>query len=81
MTTKNPNVMLGRIRSSVVALSRCSPAVLPPVVHDLIYAVKELDDHLSWGGPPPEDWRGDAFRAVPTPAHEADPVEMIIRRM
>ncbi len=92
MATKNPNAILRRIRSSVVTLSQNSPAATPPDVHDLIQAVKDLDNHLSWGGTPPDDWSGAPFaapsthvpettRAHPAPAHEIDPVEDIIRRM
>lgn len=55
MATKNPNAILRRIRSSVVTLSQNSPAATPPDVHDLIQAVKDLDNHLSWGGTPPDD--------------------------
>ena len=94
MTTKNPNAILRRIRSSVMTLSRGSPAAVPPDVHDLIQAVTDLDNHLSWGGTPPDDWGSAPFavpparvsdtgvhqvRAFETPA--PDPVEDIIRRM
>lgn len=92
MTTKNPNAILRRIRSSVVTLSQNSPAATPPDVHDLIQAFKDLDNHLSWGGNPPDDWGGATFgapttqvheptRVHPAPAHEPHPVEDIIRRM
>jgi hypothetical protein len=50
MAAKNPNAILRRIRSSVVTLGQNSPAATPPDVHELIQAVKDLDNHLSWGG-------------------------------
>jgi hypothetical protein len=92
VATKNPNAILRRIRSSVMTLSQNSPAATPPDVHDLIQAVKDLDNHLSWGGTPPDDWSGAPFaasteqvqettRVHPAPAQEIDPVEAIIRRM
>lgn len=91
MTTKNPNAILRRIRSSVAMVSRNSPAAIPPDVHDLIQAVTDLDNHLSWGGDPPDDWRAARFAAPavpPTrqvferpPTDGLDPVEDIIRRM
>lgn len=94
--TKNPNAILRSIRSSVAMLSQGSPATIPPPVHDLIQAIKDLDNHLSWGGTPPEEWRGAPFpgpaagtpqgrpRQAPTrPIRppEPDPVQDIIRRM
>ena len=87
MTTKNPNAILRRIRSSVMTLSRGSPAAVPPDVHDLIQAVTDLDNHLSWGGAPPDDWCAAPFPPSTkrvfetTQASEPDPVEDIIRRM
>lgn len=86
MTTKNPNAMLRRIRSSVATLSQSGPAATPPAVHDLIQAIKDLDNHLSWGGTAPDEWSGAQFHP-PAPhasmarPHEVDPVEDIIRRM
>jgi hypothetical protein len=87
VTTKNPNAILRRIRSSVATLSRGSPAAVPPDVHELIQSVTDLDNHLSWGGAPPDDWCTAPF-APPTKrlfdttrADEPDPVENIIRRM
>lgn len=84
MTSKNPNAILRRIRSSVATLSRSNPAATSPDVHVLIQAVTDLDNHLSWGGVPPDDWCVASF--APTTqarhtAHETDPVEDIIRRM
>jgi hypothetical protein len=92
MAAKNPNAILRRIRSSVVTLGQNSPAATPPDVHELIQAVKDLDNHLSWGGAPPDDWSGAPFpasalqvherpQARPVPAHDIDPMEDIIRRM
>ncbi|MGH3764311.1 MAG: hypothetical protein ACRDS0_27240 [Pseudonocardiaceae bacterium] len=97
MATKNSNAILRRIRSSVVTLSQQSPAAIPPDVHDLIQAVKDLDSHLSWGGTLPDDWGGapsaasttqvhETARAHPTvahpaPGHDPHPVEDIMRRM
>ena len=87
MTTKNPNIMLRRIRSSVVTVNRASPAAIPPDVHDLIQAVTDLDNHLSWGGAPPDDWCAAPFAPTPkglfetTGATGPDPVEDIMRRM
>jgi hypothetical protein len=91
VTTKNPNAILRRIRSSVAMVNRNSPAAIPPDVHDLIQAVTDLDNHLSWGGDPPDDWRAARFdtpavppiRQIlePLPANGLDPVEDIIRRM
>lgn len=91
VTTKNPNAILRRIRSSVAMVNRNSPAVIPPDVHDLIQAVTDLDNHLSWGGDPPDDWRVARFATPavppisqvlePLPANGLDPVEDIIRRM
>jgi hypothetical protein len=87
VTTKNPNTILRRIRSSVATLSRSSPAAIPPDVHDLIQAITDLDNHLSWGGTPPDDWCTAPFAASTTRvahstrAHGPDPVEDIIRRM
>jgi hypothetical protein len=88
---KNPNSILRRIRSSVVTLSQRSPAATPPAVQDLIQAIKDLDNHLSWGGTPPDDWSGASLAASTTQTsptqvsttrpHEPDPVEDIIRRM
>lgn len=87
MTSKNPNAILRRIRSSVATLSRSNPAATPPDVHVLIQAVTDLDNHLSWGGVPPDDWCVASY-ATPTTrarhtarADERDPVEDIIRRM
>jgi hypothetical protein len=90
VTTKNPNAILRRIRSSVAMLHRNSPAAIPPDVHDLVQAITDLDNHLSWGGAPPDDWRAARF-ATPTapptnrifepPVDGPDPVEDIIRRM
>jgi hypothetical protein len=94
--TKNPNAILRSIRSSVATLCQGSPATTPPPVHDLIQAIKDLDNHLSWGGTPPDEWSSAPFavstarihegRAHVTPtratrAPERDPVEDIIRRM
>ena len=86
MTTKNPNAILRRIRSSVATLSRGSPAAVPDL-NELIQSVTDLDNHLSWGGVPPDDWCAAPF-APPTKrlfettqADEPDPVEDIIRRM
>lgn len=59
--TKSPNAILRRIRSSVATLNENSPAATPPDVHELIQAVKDLDNHLSWGGTPPDDWSGAPF--------------------
>ena len=87
MTTKNPNIMLRRIRSSVVTVNRAGPAAIPPDVHELIQAVTDLDNHLSWGGAPPDDWCAAPFappgkRLFETPgATGPDPVEDIMRRM
>lgn len=87
MTTKNPNTILRRIRSSVATLNRSSPAAIPPDVNDLIQAVTDLDNHLSWGGTPPDDWCTAPFAAPHARvrdsrrASEPDPVEDIIRRM
>jgi hypothetical protein len=91
VTTKNPNAMLRRIRSSVAMVNRNSPAAIPPDVHDLIQAVTDLDNHLSWGGDPPDDWRAARFATPsvpvarrgfePPPVDGLDPVEDIIRRM
>lgn len=87
MTTKNPNTMLRRIRSSVVTLNRASPAAIPPDVHDLIQAVTDLDNHLSWGGAPPDDWCAAPFASPAKQLFETiratgpDPVEDIMRRM
>jgi len=56
-------------------------------VHDLIQAVTDLDNHLSWGGAPPDDWCAAPFappgkRLFETPgATGPDPVEDIMRRM
>lgn len=61
MTTKNPDAILRRVRSSVMMLNQSNPAAIPPVVHDLIQAVTDLDNHLSWGGTPPGDWKGAPF--------------------
>ncbi|MDQ2791355.1 MAG: hypothetical protein M3Y73_17220 [Actinomycetota bacterium] len=94
--TKNPNAILRSIRSSMATLGQGSPAATPPPVHDLIQAIKDLDNHLSWGGIPPDEWRSAPFalpparvsdtrahqiRVLETPAPEPDPVEDIIRRM
>jgi hypothetical protein len=56
-------------------------------LHVLIQSVTDLDNHLSWGGAPPDDWCAAPF-APPTKrifertgADEPDPVEDIIRRM
>jgi len=61
-----------------------------------IQAIKDLDNHLSWGGTPPDEWRSAPFALPParvsdtgahqvrlraTPSPEPDPVEDIIRRM
>lgn len=90
MNTKNPNAILRRIRSSVAELRGGTPAATPPAVHDLIQAVQDLDNHLCWGGTPPDEWSSVAFRAPATiPAirgprariYEPDPVEDIMRRM
>ncbi|MFZ0119818.1 MAG: hypothetical protein WAN20_04500 [Pseudonocardiaceae bacterium] len=96
MSTKNPNAILRSIRSSMATLCQGSPAATPPPVHDLIQAIKDLDNHLSWGGVPPDDWHSAPFalapaRVVDTRIHpvqlreavasEPDPVEDIIRRM
>ena len=96
MTTKNPNAILRNIRSSMATLCQGSPAATPPAVHDLIQAIKDLDNHLSWGGTPPDEWRSAPFALPParisdtgahqvhlraTPSPEPDPVEDIIRRM
>lgn len=96
MITKNPNAILRNVRSSMAALGQGSPAATPPQVHDLIQAIKDLDNHLSWGGMPPDEWRSAPFappsaRVLDTGAHnvrqretplpEPDPVEDIIRRM
>jgi hypothetical protein len=87
MTTKNPNAILRRIRTSVATLSRGSPAAVPSDVHQLIQSITDLDNHLSWGGAPPDDWC-TAPLAPPTKrvfetagSDEPDPVEDIIRRM
>ncbi len=61
MSTKNPNAILRRVRSSVMTLSRSHPAAIPPAVHDLMEAVTDLDNYLSWGGTPPDDWNGAPF--------------------
>lgn len=94
--TKNPNAILRSIRSSVATLCQGSPATIPPAVHDLIQAIKDLDNHLSWGGAPPDEWGGAPFAGsaarMPegrrhqaptraTRAPEPDPVQDIIRRM
>lgn len=94
MMTKNPNAILRSIRCSMATLCQGSPAATPPPVHDLIQAFRDLDNHLSWGGTPPDDWGSAPFavpparvsdtgvhqvRAFETPA--PDPVEDIIRRM
>jgi hypothetical protein len=83
--------MLRRIRSAVAMVNRNSPAAIPPDIHDLIQAVTDLDNHLSWGGDPPDDWRAARFTAPtiplarrglqPPPVDGLDPVEDIIRRM
>jgi hypothetical protein len=77
-------------------LCQGSPTATPPPVHDLIQAIRDLDNHLSWGGIPPDEWRSAPFALPParvsdirahqvkvleTPALEPDPVEDIIRRM
>lgn len=69
MTTKNPNAILRRIRSSVATLSQNSPGATPPAVHDLIQAINDLDNHLSWGGAPPDEWGGASFAASAAQAH------------
>jgi hypothetical protein len=82
VTTKNPNMMLHRIRSCASTLSRGSPATIPPALQDLLQTFKDLDSHLSRGGAAPDDWCGAITRA--TTAEKADlfhPVEDIIRRM
>ncbi|HEY6425242.1 MAG TPA: hypothetical protein VIY28_18775 [Pseudonocardiaceae bacterium] len=80
MTTKNPNTMLRRIRFSVVTVSRGDPAITPPAVRDLIQAFQDLDNHLSWGGTPPEAWNG-ALSGPAAQTAETHPVMDIIRRM
>ena len=52
MSTKNPNAILRSIRSSMATLCQGSPAATPPAVHDLIQAIKDLDNHLSWAWTP-----------------------------
>jgi len=76
VTTKDPHAMVRRIRSSVVTLSRSGPAATPCAVCDLVQAVKDLDNHLSWGGTPPDEWRSAPFALPParvsdTGAHHA----------
>ncbi|MGH3783738.1 MAG: hypothetical protein ACRDRO_24735 [Pseudonocardiaceae bacterium] len=90
--TKNPNAILRSIRCSMATLCQGSPSATPPSVHDLIQAIKDLDNHLSWGGIPPDEWRSAPFALPParvsdTNVHQVrvletpDPVEDIIRRM
>ena len=82
MTIKNPNMMLHHIRSCASTLSRGSPATIPPALQDLLQTLRDLDNHLSWGGTAPDDWCGAVTRA--TTAEKTDlfhPVEDIIRRM
>jgi hypothetical protein len=96
MMTKNPNAILRSIRSAMATLAQGSPAATPPPVHDLIQAIKDLDNHLCWGGIPPDEWRSAPFalpparvsdalvhraRLLEAPASGPDPVEDIIRRM
>jgi hypothetical protein len=81
VTPKNPNAMLRRIRACVMALSRGHQADTPPALNDLIQAFQDLDNHLSWGGRPPEWWAAASLRRPVTPHEETDPVEDIIRRM
>lgn len=56
MTTEDPNAILQRIRSSMARVGRSHPGAIPPAVHDLLQAIENLDDHLSEGGIPPNDW-------------------------
>lgn len=80
----------------MAALGQGSPAATPPQVHDLIQAIKDLDNHLSWGGALPDEWGGASFAGSTarmhevrrhqaptraTQASEPDPVQDIIRRM
>lgn len=81
MATKNPNAMLRRIRSSVMTLSRGGAVTAPPALQDLIQAVKDLDNHLSWGGTPPDEWAGASFHSSATRGQEPHPVEDLMRRM
>ena len=90
MNPKNPDAILRRIRSSIAELRGGTPAATPPAVHDLIQAIQDLDNHLSWGGSPPDEWSSVAFRAPATVAatlgprvrlYEPDPVEDLMRRM
>ncbi len=77
---KDPNVMLTRIRSALVALEEGDPATTSPAMRDLIENIKALDNHLSWGGTAPADWNV-AFPAHAPPAGQIHPVHDIIRRM
>jgi hypothetical protein len=66
--TKDPNVLLTRIRTDLVALSQAvqagglaqtsstAPARSAATLTELITTLKELDRHLSSGGNPPSDW-------------------------
>ena len=66
--SKDPNVLLTRIRSDLVALSQAvqpggpaqtsstAPACSAAPLTELITTLKELDRHLSSGGNPPSDW-------------------------
>lgn len=81
MTPKNPNAMLRRIRACVMALSRGNQAENPPALNDLIQAFLDLDNHLSWGGRPPDGWAAASQQRPLTPRDQPHPVEDIIRRM
>ncbi|MCA1693785.1 MAG: hypothetical protein LC749_03140 [Actinobacteria bacterium] len=61
-------------------MSRNRPAAAPPAVHDLIQAIKDLDNHLCEGGAPPDDWNRASLRASTTRAHQFHPVENITTR-
>jgi hypothetical protein len=66
--TKDPNVLLTRIRTDLLALSQAvqagglaqasstAPARTAATLTELITTLKELDRHLSSGGDPPSDW-------------------------
>jgi hypothetical protein len=56
VTTEDPNAILQTIRSSMARVGRSHPGAIPAAVHDLLQAIENLDDHLSEGGIPPNDW-------------------------
>jgi hypothetical protein len=75
VTTEDPNAILRRIRSSMVRVGRSHPGAIPPAVHDLLQTIENLDDHLSEGGIPPDDWIDVVSRlrrGGPVPEHCPD---------